>query len=37
MYYDDSHLNIDKDGKHDINDTMLFAYILLKHNSYIVI
>ena len=31
------HLCVDQDGKHDINDTMLFAYILLKHNSYIVI
>ena len=31
------HLCVDRDGKHDINDTMLFAYILLKHNSYIVI
>ena len=35
--FDDYHLCIDQDGKHDINDTMLFAYILLKHNSYIVI
>ena len=31
------HICIDRDGKHDINDTMLFAYILLKHNSYIII
>ena len=23
--YDDYHLNIERDGKHDINDTMLFT------------
>ncbi len=27
------HLCVDRDGKHDINDTMLFAYILLKHKK----
>ena len=31
------HLCVDKDGKHDINDTMLFAHISLKHNGYIII
>ena len=34
--YDDYHLCIDKDGKHDINDTMLFTYILLKHDGNII-
>ena len=33
--YDDYHICIDHDGKHDINDTMLFAYISLKHNGNI--
>ena len=31
------HLCVDRDGKHDINDTMLFAHISLKHNGYIII
>ena len=31
------HICIDWDGKHDINDTMLFAHISLKHNGYIII
>ena len=35
--YDDYHLCIDQNGKHDINDTMLFADISLKHNGYIFI
>ncbi len=35
--YDDYHLCIDRDGKHDINDTMLFADISLKNNSNIII
>ena len=35
--FDDYHLCIDQDGKHDINDTMLFAYISLKHNGNIFI
>lgn len=35
--YDDYHLCIDRDGKRDINDTMLFADISLKHNGYIII
>lgn len=34
--FDEYHLCIDQDGKHDINDTMLFAYISLKHNSNII-
>ena len=35
--FDEYHLCIDQDGKHDINDTMLFAHISLKHNGYIII
>ena len=35
--FDDYHLCIDQDGKHDINDTMLFAHISLKHNGYMII
>ena len=31
------HLCVDQDGKHDMNDTMLFADISLKRNGYIVI
>ena len=31
------HICIDRDGKRDINDTMLFADISLKHNGYIII
>ena len=34
--FDDYHLCIDQDGKHDINDTMLFTYILLKHDGNII-